>query len=219
MSQERVAEVFDQWATNGRAESMEAGHGSRMSSVLSTLSTRPGDRVLDLGCGNGWMTRELAVRVPDGEAIGVDLSPEMVNRASEQSAAMANTRFVACDLLKLPIEDASIDHVVSMEALYYVSDLEGALAEVARTLRSSGTLTVGVDFYEENRHSHPWPEWMGLEMRLLSASGWVRALEDSGLVRVHQFRSLAPPVAPIEDADSADFLTQVGTLVVRGFKP
>ena len=219
MSPEKVAQVFDAWATTGRAESMEIDHGSRMASVMATLPTRPTDHVLDLGSGNGWMTRALAARVPEGTALGVDLSPEMVERATQQSSDLQNISFQACDLSSLPLEDASIDHVVSMEVLYYVDDLEAALKEVARVLRSSGTVTIGVDYYQENRHSHEWPSLMDLPMHLLSEDRWEASLRDAGLVQVHRFRALAPPVKGGPDEDTEDFLTQVGTLVVRGAKP
>ena len=51
---ERVRDEFNQWAAEGKGEEMEAHHISITEQTLSLMELKPGDRVLDLGCGAGW---------------------------------------------------------------------------------------------------------------------------------------------------------------------
>jgi cyclopropane fatty-acyl-phospholipid synthase-like methyltransferase len=60
MSLEKVVRTFDGWARNGRDVGMEHGHGDVVEQVVRELGIRAGERILDLGCGNGWATRLLA---------------------------------------------------------------------------------------------------------------------------------------------------------------
>ena len=57
MSHERLAETFDQWAADGRDAKMEQEHGDAVRQVISRMGIVSGDKILDLGCGNGWGTR------------------------------------------------------------------------------------------------------------------------------------------------------------------
>jgi cyclopropane fatty-acyl-phospholipid synthase-like methyltransferase len=59
-----IARTFDSWAHQGRDASMERGHGDVVGQVISKLGIKPGEQILDLGCGNGWATRLLARSAP-----------------------------------------------------------------------------------------------------------------------------------------------------------
>ncbi|MEE2780254.1 MAG: class I SAM-dependent methyltransferase [Myxococcota bacterium] len=214
-----VQALFDLWATNGRAESMEAGHRPRALTALAALSLRETDKVLDLGCGNGWITRWLGGRLTAGSAVGVDLSPEMVARARSLSEEGCRASFHEGSLEVLPFDDGYFDHVVSMEVFYYADDLLAALRESLRVLRPGGSVTICVDFYEENAESHSWPERTGLKMNLLSEASWMEALRTSGFQFAHGFRCLDPGHGPQTEAGSSAFTEDVGTLVVRGSRP
>ena len=106
--------------------------------VLRRLALRPGERVLDIGSGPGFLTDEMAKAVgPQGHVLGVDLSDEMVARATAR-----NTRaWVAHrqgDATALPVPDASVDVVVSTQVAEYMVDLAPYAAEIARVLRPGG---------------------------------------------------------------------------------
>ena len=60
MSQDRVREEFDDWADRGRDAGMEDAHGDVAKQVIDAMDVAPGEKILDLGCGNGWATRLLA---------------------------------------------------------------------------------------------------------------------------------------------------------------
>lgn len=105
---------------------------------------------LDLACGTGDLTRALARRYPGAQTVGLDLSPEMLDRARAATPSDA-IRFVEGDLQALPFPEASFDVVTAGYALRNAPDLSGALAEIRRVLRPGGTLAT-LDF---SRSPHP----------------------------------------------------------------
>jgi O-methyltransferase/aklanonic acid methyltransferase len=105
----------------------------------------PGGRVLDVGCGAGGALLPAARRVgPTGEAIGIDLSPGMVERtrAEAEEAGLEQVRAEVMDGAALTFEDASFDAVLAAFTLAAIPDADGALSEWRRVLRPTGTLGV-----------------------------------------------------------------------------
>jgi arsenite methyltransferase len=113
--------------------------------IREALALRPGERVLDVGSGPGFLTSEMALEVgPEGRVHGVDASESMLAlaRRRERAAAAAPVELYVADALELPFADASLDAVVSTQVLEYVDDVPAALAEARRVLRPSGRLLV-----------------------------------------------------------------------------
>ncbi|WP_407666226.1 class I SAM-dependent methyltransferase [Mycobacterium pinniadriaticum] len=112
------------------------------SESLAELVIEGGEWVLDIGCGDGFLTRELATRLPRGYVVGVDASPRMVATAGQVGhCAPAGPVFVCADALRLPF-GASFDMVVSFNALHWVPRLGDALAGIAAVLRPGGRALV-----------------------------------------------------------------------------
>jgi arsenite methyltransferase len=105
--------------------------------TLDALAPRPGERVLDVGCGPGYLCAEMAEA--GAEVVGVDPSPAMLALAEQRGSGVELLRG---DALSLPVADASFDAAVSTQVYEYVADMAAALAEVRRVLRSSGRLLV-----------------------------------------------------------------------------
>ncbi len=104
---------------------------------------RPGDRVLDLGCGTGTDTLVAARLVgPCGRATGLDLAPEMlaVARAGAAGAGRANASFHEGSIETLPFGSSSFDVAISNGVLNLVPDKPRAFREIARVLRAGGVL-------------------------------------------------------------------------------
>ena len=121
-------------------------HCAQMCEVI-----RPGDRVVDLGCGPATQIAMVARLVPEARFLGVDLSDGMLARARAHAAGLglANLEFACGDITRLDfIADASVDVVCSTVALHQLPDLdafERTLAEAARVLKPGGGLYI-VDF-------------------------------------------------------------------------
>ncbi len=215
--------LFDDWAGRGRAEGMERSHKRRGLQALRQIPIAPGQRMLDLGCGNGWATRWMRAQAGDGgSAIGVDVAAVMLQRARLVPVDGVSYRRHAFD--DLPFRDASFDHIFSMEALYYAPALNPALVSAARVLKPGGTLTICVDHYKENPHSASWSADLGVPLIRLSESGWKRALEDVGFAVDARFRCLDDtPIDPAtpEPRRSAklDFMANIGSLAIRASHP
>lgn len=105
----------------------------------------PGDTVLDLGCGAG-LDLVLAARraAPGGKVIGVDMTAEMVEqaRANAAEAGLENVEVRQGIIEALPVEDASIDRVISNCAINLSPEKGKVFAEIARVLRPGGTMLV-----------------------------------------------------------------------------
>jgi trans-aconitate methyltransferase len=107
--------------------------------VLALLDLTGTERVLDVGCGDGKVTAEIAARVPRGSVVGVDPSRDMIAFATSHfgPALRPNLRFAEADARRLPFHD-EFDLVVSFNALHWVPEQGEALRSIRSALRSEG---------------------------------------------------------------------------------
>lgn len=147
--------------------------------VYEALDAQPGDRILDVGCGPGFYSRELLDQVgPDGSVTGIDQSPQMLAVARRRSEEFGNARFEQGDATALPVESGGFDRALSVQVLEYVSDVGRALAEMLRALRPGGRVVIwDVDWATVSWHS----EDPGRMARVLQA--WDEHLADPSLPR------------------------------------
>jgi ubiquinone/menaquinone biosynthesis C-methylase UbiE len=107
---------------------------------------RPGERVVDVGCGAGFDSLIAARMVgDDGQVIGVDMTPAMLERARQGAVAagLAQVEFREGYAEALPVPDAWADVVISNGALNLMPDKAAALAEMTRVLKPGGRLQIG----------------------------------------------------------------------------
>ena len=110
--------------------------------VLALLELQGHERVLDVGCGDGRITAQIADRVPQGSVLGVDASADMVAHAMREygpgaAQPRANLRFDVADARALPF-DAGFDVLVSFNALHWVHVPATALRGIAAALVPAG---------------------------------------------------------------------------------
>lgn len=211
---QRVQRVFDDWAVRGRAEGMEASHAPFVRQAFHRLALAHDAWYLDIGCGNGYTVRWAARAAPQGRAVGLDLSPEMIALARTLSADLPNTEFHEAAFPEHPLPRDRFDVILAMEVFYYLPDLAAALAETCHLLRPGGHFACMVDFYMENEISHSWPSDVGVEMTLLDEAGWRAALEAAGFGDIEQHRLRLSP----EEASEPWKATE-GSLLTLGRRP
>jgi SAM-dependent methyltransferase len=151
-------------------ESFWAGGERDLDTVLAAVTGRlqPADEVVDLGCGVGRLTRVLAGRAHSVRAI--DVSSEMLARARELNAHLANVEWIQGDGVSLnPVDDGSVDALISHVVFQHIPDPAvtlGYVAEMGRVLRPGGWAAFQVSTDPEVHRRRP-----GVRRRVAAALG------------------------------------------------
>lgn len=110
--------------------------------IMTFVSVKKGDYILDLGCGRGYQTKMLADLTGDfGKAFGVDITPAMIKKASEEYG-QSNLEFMIGDIHQLPIASDSIDLVTSNCVINHSTCKEKVYSEIFRTLKPGGRFII-----------------------------------------------------------------------------
>jgi cyclopropane fatty-acyl-phospholipid synthase-like methyltransferase len=188
----RVRDVFDELAETGRATSPDQGNSMAARRAFDALEVAPGQHFLDIGCGSGYVVRWAAQVAPSVDALGLDVSAQMIALARASTTGLPNARFRRASFPQIDLEPHHYDAIFSMETFHYLADLPNGLETVRTLLLPNGRFACVVDYYRENTASHGWPDELGVAMHLLSAAEWRTAFEDAGLEVVSQERLRAP---------------------------
>jgi arsenite methyltransferase len=138
-----VAEAFGYSAEELASIPAEANMGLSCGNPTAFASLRPGETVVDLGCGGGLDVFLAADKVgPTGRAIGIDMTPEMLELARRNSAGRENVEFYQATINTLPLPDASVDCVISNCVINLAADKPAVFREIVRVLKPGGRLAV-----------------------------------------------------------------------------
>lgn len=140
-----VAEAFGYSTDELASIPAEANMGLSCGNPTATANLKPGETVVDLGCGGGLDVFLAAKKVgPNGKAIGIDMTPQMLElaRKNAEKSGVTNAEFHHATIDKLPLPDGSVDCVISNCVINLAPDKKAVFKEVARVLKSGGRLAV-----------------------------------------------------------------------------
>ena len=228
---EKLQREFNRWAEAGEGPKMENHHLDITEKTIRRMNLRPGERVLDLGCGSGWASRLLAGLVADGpegfgQVIGVDVSDEMIRLARASSKDFENVMYVWGSATGIPWEENFFDKVLSVESFYYYPDQERALAELFRVMAPKGRLFILINLYKDNPYSLQWVDKLKVPVHVRSAAEYV------DLLKKHAFEDVEYLQIPDETPTPDNYVTKsfhsledlkafkrVGALLLMATKP
>ena len=229
--EEKLQQEFNLWAERGDGPQMEHHHLNITEKTLRLMNLRPGERVLDLGCGSGWATRLLARLVGDGpqgfgQVVGLDISDEMVRQARAGSKDFENVMFVVGSAAQVPWEENFFDKVLSVESFYYYPDQDRALAELFRVMAPHGRLFILINLYEDNPYSLQWVPKLKVPVHVRSAAEYVE------LLKAHAFEEVEHRLVPDDTPTPENYKTtsfhslddmkafkKIGALLLMATKP
>ena len=118
--------------------------------LAKRLSLERSSNVLELGCGPGYYSAEVARNIPDGRLTLVDIQQEMLDMAKERmdSFGVSNARYVKADAASLPFENDAFDVVYLVAVMGEIPDQSACIRELHRILRSGGLLSVSEQSYD-----------------------------------------------------------------------
>ncbi|GGX02070.1 methyltransferase domain-containing protein [Streptomyces chartreusis] len=165
--------------THGHHESVLRSHTWRTAANSAAYlldSLKPHMRILDVGCGPGTITADLAALVPDGRVTGVDRAPGILEQARATAAGrgVPNVDFAVADVHGLDFPDETFCVVHAHQVLQHVGDPVGALREMARVTRPGGLIAVrdsdygAMSWYPPSRGMD---DWLELYRRVARANG------------------------------------------------
>jgi SAM-dependent methyltransferase len=140
-----VAEAFGYSPEQLASIPAEANMGLSCGNPTAFASLKPGETVVDLGCGGGLDVFLAAAKVgPEGKAIGIDMTPEMLALARKNAAATGatNVEFHLATIDRLPLEADSVDCIISNCVINLAPDKPAVFRETARVLKPGGRLAV-----------------------------------------------------------------------------
>lgn len=188
----------------------------------------PGMAVLDVGCGTGAITKDIARAVgPDGAVVGVDRDRGLLERARAHCAALSNLRFEEADATQLAYE-ARFDVVTAARTVQWIADLDTAIVRMARAARPGGLLVV-LDYNHALNGWDPAPPaefaaFYSLFLSWRAANGWDNEvanhcparLEAAGL---QEIRSDAADETSVAGSDDFDERTALWPQVIDNLGP
>ena len=182
------ATLYGEEAEGVPEAAVSASRGCGVPTAVADL--HPGEVVLDLGSGAGADVLISARRVlPDGRAIGLDMTAEMLELARKNAAdaGLGNVEFLEGYLEDIPLPDASVDVVLSNCVINLAADKGVVLREAARVLRRGGRFAVTdiiADADLDDATRADMKQWAGCLAGALTEAEYRAALVDAGFVEV-----------------------------------
>lgn len=140
MSIEATRNGFEDSFREAEFYNKQTQDAEHLKNILAIIDVKPGMKILDLGCGSGYLTFPMAASWESAHIIGLDIVADTLkqNALKAQEMGIKNLEFVAYDGMEFPFADASFDLVVSRYALHHFPEIEKSIGEVSRVLKENG---------------------------------------------------------------------------------
>ncbi|HKF41234.1 MAG TPA: class I SAM-dependent methyltransferase [Candidatus Acidoferrum sp.] len=224
-TRENLREEFNRWAEVGRGEGMERDHLPIVLPVLEKMRIAPGDNLLDVGCGSGWLSRRLAKVAPEGRVVGMDISDDMIRVARRTSTEHTNILYVNGEVAEIPWEANFFHHAISVESAYYWPEPAAGIREIFRVLGPGGAVWILINYYRDNVHCHQWGPLLAVRTQLLAAAEWMEMMRAAGFMQVTDGRVVDASPSPetytgrwFRDAEQLRAFKAEGALLVHAMK-
>jgi len=180
-----AVELFGEWAIEGKDEGFEKNHFKPVMSMISFINQRYKNyndlSFLDLGCGNGWVVREVLKNPIFNDGCGIDGAKEMIEKANKIDP-LGNYKCLYIEDLDT---SKTYDVIFSMEFIYYLRNPQQIIADIVeKNLNSNGIFIMGIDFYTENKQSHSWPSDLNIYMNLKNEDEWKKIFKNTLLTDI-----------------------------------
>jgi SAM-dependent methyltransferase len=174
----------------GMLHAYHRARAANLRAIIATLPLAPGDRVLDIACGDGCYSLWLAERA--GQITGIDLSSAFLARARHKAARApyaGRVSFLCADIGNLPFDDGSFDFTWCAQSLFTLPEPRGVLREMIRVTRPNGHIAI-----LENDSLHqlllPWPAELELAVRQAEMAAYAAQRPIGGLGKFYIGRHL-----------------------------
>ncbi len=202
---ERLREEFNLWVRDGRSSGLEAHHRSFVEDMVSFMGVEQRDRILEIGCGEGWASRLLASLAPEGLVVGLDVSDAMIRKARAASVAHENLLFLWADGESIPWQERFFSRAFSVESFYYMERPETALREIFRVLSPGGSVWILNHLSQENEYTLRWLDRLKVPVHLHTAEEYGKLFESCGF-EGYSFRMIPDRTSQV-DAEYYGWLT------------
>ncbi|MDQ3030900.1 MAG: class I SAM-dependent methyltransferase [Myxococcota bacterium] len=160
---------------------LDYGNAEMIDACIAALELRRDDTYLDVGFGGGGALERAARRVDDGHVYGVDFSPDVVvagQRRFRREIAAGRMTLLTADIGELPLRDALVSAVSTINTIYFWPDPATAARSIRRVLSPGGRLAIGFTGADKMRQwseisQHGFRLWTGEQVReLLEGAGF-----------------------------------------------
>lgn len=196
MSLDATKKSFEESFKENNFYNKQTQDETHLRDILKFIEIKPQMKVLDLGCGSGYLTFPMAEENPEANILGLDI----VTKTLENNAAQAkkdflyNLEFKSYDGFKFPCADESFDLIVTRYALHHFPDIEQSMKEIARVLTPGGKLFISDPRPNECDITRFVDDYMQLKkdghIKFYTKDEWIEICGKCGLSVIKSFDSL-----------------------------
>ena len=168
---------------------------NHLSAIMKFIEITSGMKVLDLGCGSGYLTFPIAKENPEAMVSGLDIVTKTLenNAAEAQKGSLDNLEFISYDGTVFPFEDETFDLIVTRYALHHFPDIRQSMREVARVLKPNGRLFISDPRPNECDITRFVDDYMQLKkdghIKFYTRAEWIEICGECGLSEMRSFDS------------------------------